>query len=294
METKHHTLKDGRILAYAEFGAPDGCPVFYAHGGPGSRVEGHLFHEEACCHNYKIIATDRPGMGESTYLPNRKLLDYPHDIAELADALEINKFGVIGWSGGGAHTTVCGYAIPERLLFNLSFAGYTNFAEMPGAEKYLESKLDQMSVGLSKTHPRLFKIFFDLMKLSEKFIPESAYKALLNNLCEADKTIAKDETFKSIFMKSQEEAFKQGSQGVTTDAAVHYVDWGFKFKEISFKLHVFHGTEDHLVPFEYGKNISEKVPNCELHRMEGEGHLFPYKYTKLIFDTADSERAKLK
>lgn len=294
METKHHSLKDGRTLSYMEFGDPTGHPVFYAHGGPGSRLEGKLFHEEALRHKYRFIATDRPGMGESTYLFNRKLLDYPRDVAELANALGIGKFGVMGWSGGGAHTTVCGYAIPERLLFNMSFAGYTNFAEMPGAEEYLESKLDKMSVGLSKKHPRLFKIFFDLMNVSEKFMPESTYKAFMKELCESDQKIAAEQEFRKIFMESQAEAFRQGSQGVTSDAAVHYVDWGFRLEKISFNLHVFHGTDDHLVPLEFGRHISKNVPHCELHSLKGEGHLFPYKYMTLIFDTADAEMAKAK
>ena len=148
METKYYTLKDGRTLAYCEFGDPKGIPVFHAHGGPGSRIEGTIFDEAAKSRGYRIIATDRPGMGESTYLKGRRLLDYPEDISGLADALKIDKFGVTGWSGGGAHTTVCGYAIPGRLLFNMSFAGYTNFAEMPGAEKYLKSKMDQTSVSV--------------------------------------------------------------------------------------------------------------------------------------------------
>lgn len=294
METKHHSLKDGRTLSYMEFGDPTGHPVFYAHGGPGSRLEGKLFHEEALSRKYRFIATDRPGMGESTYLFNRKLLDYPRDIAELANALGIGKFGVMGWSGGGAHTTVCGYAIPERLLFNMSFAGYTNFAEMPGAEEYLESKLDQVSVGLSKKHPRLFKIFFDLMNVSEKLMPESTYKAFMKELCESDQKIAAEQEFRKVFMESQAEAFRQGSQGVTSDAAVHYVDWGFRLEKISFNLHVFHGTEDHLVPLEFGQHISKNVPHCELHSLKGEGHLFPYKYMTLIFDTADAEMAKAK
>ena len=153
MKTEHYTLEDGRTLAYAEFGDPDGHPVFHAHGGPGSRLEGQIFHKAALRRGYRIIATDRPGMGESTYLLNRTLLDYPKDIAELADALGFEKFGVMGWSGGGAHTTVCGYLIPERLLFNLTFAGYTNFAELPGAKEYLRTKMDQISVGLSRKHP---------------------------------------------------------------------------------------------------------------------------------------------
>jgi pimeloyl-ACP methyl ester carboxylesterase len=291
METKHYSLRDGRTLSYIEFGDPTGHPIFYAHGGPGSRLEGKLFHEEALCRNYRFIATDRPGMGESTYLPNRKLLDYPKDITELADALGIDKFGVMGWSGGGAHTTVCGYAIPKRLLFNISFAGYTNFAQMPGAEEYLESKMDQVSVGLSKKHPRLFKIFFDILSVSEKLFPESTYKAVMKTLCESDQKIAAEQDFKDVFIESQVEAFRQGSQGVTSDAAVHYVDWGFKLEEILFNLHVFHGTEDHLVPLEFGQHVSKIVPNCELHIMKGEGHLFPYKYMTLIFDTADAEMA---
>ena len=289
METKIQKLKDGRDLAYAEYGDVKGIPVFYAHGGPGSHLEGQFFHEEAANYGYRFIATDRPGMGDSTYLENRKLLDYPSDISELADALGIDKFGVMGWSGGGAHTTVCGYAIPERLLFNFSFAGYTNFAELPGAEKYLKIKMDQVSVGLSKTHPKLFKMFFDLMGFSEKHMPKSYFNALMKEMSETDRKIAEDEAFHKMFMEDQTEAFKQGSKGVTTDAAVHYVDWGFRLKDIPAKLNVFHGTKDTMVPFEYGKHIAKNVKNCTLHAIENEGHLFPYRHLDEIFNIGKKE-----
>lgn len=292
MKTEHHTLADGRTLAYSEFGDPKGIPVFHAHGGPGSRIEGRIFDRAAHARGYRIIVTDRPGMGESTYLEGRRLLDYPRDIAELADALGLEKFGITGWSGGGAHATVCAYAIPERLLFNMSFAGYTNFAEMPGAENYLRSKMDQTSVRLSKSHPRLFQFFFDLMEISGKVIPETFYRAMTKELCDADREIAADPEFKDIYLKEQQEAFRQGSQGVTTDAAVHYVDWGFRLKEIPCRVHVFHGTGDFLVPVEYGRNLAEHIPGCTLHILEGEGHFFPFKYTDLIFDTADEETGK--
>ncbi|MBN1911945.1 MAG: alpha/beta hydrolase [Pirellulales bacterium] len=292
METQHHTLRDGRTLAYCQFGDPEGDAIFYAHGGPGSRLEGRLFHDEAQQRHYRVIAPDRPGMGESTYLPGRNLLDYPRDLIDLADALGIERFGVMGWSAGGAHTTVCGYAIPDRLLFNMTFAGYTNFAQLPGAETYLESKLDQISVGLSRKHPRLFKLFFDLMNFSEKLMPRATYKAFVKTLSEPDRRIAAQPEFAELFIASQAQAFKQGSRGATTDAAVHYVDWGFRLEEISARLHVFHGTEDRLVPLEYGRHLAQHVPDCELHVIEGEGHLLPYKYLSLIFDTADAERSR--
>ncbi len=171
----------------------------------------------------------------------------------------------------------------------MSFAGYTNFAEMPGAEKYLKSRLDQTSVGLSRTHPRMFGFFFDLMHVSEELMPESFYTALVKELCDADTEIAADAHFKEVLLEMESEAFRQGSRGVTTDAAVHYVDWGFRLAEISCTIHVFHGTEDFMVPFEYAQYLAEHVPRCELHVLEGEGHMFPAKYQDLIFDTADRE-----
>ena len=294
MNTRYYTLKDKRILAYVEYGAPKGYPVFYAHGGLSSRLEGLFFHEEALRRGFRLIATDRPGMGESTFLPNRKLLDYPEDIVEFADALGIDKFGVIGWSGGGAHTTVCAYAIPERLTFNILLCGYTNFVELPDAICLLKNRFDQESVVLFKKHPLMFRIFFGLMHLGIKYFPESYYLEILRNLCPADIKIASSESFKDIFIEDQKEAFKQGSKGVSVDAAIHYVDWGLRLKDIACKLHVFHGSEDYLVPIEYAQNIAENAPDCELHTLKGEGHLFPIKYQKLIFDTAESELNKLK
>ena len=288
MNAEHFILQDGRTLAYNEYGDPDGIPVFHAHGGPGSRLEGQTFHEIAQERGYRVIATDRPGMGESTYLKDRRLLDYPQDILQLANHLGIDQFGVTGWSGGGAHTTVCAYAIPERLLFNMSFAGYTNFIEMPGAEHYLKSSMDRMSVGLSKEHPRLFKLFFDLMGLSEKHMPESYFKSLLKTMGNADTEIASAPDFKEFFLAEEHEAFIQGSLGVTTDAAVHYVDWGFHLSEISFPIYIFHGTDDQLVPIEYAHHLSEHVPDCTLHILEGAGHLFPFREQELIFDTIDT------
>ena len=287
MNAEHFILQDGRTLAYNEYGDPNGIPIFHAHGGPGSRLEGQTFHEIAQERHYRIISTDRPGMGESTYLEGRRLLDYPQDILQLADHFGIERFGVTGWSGGGAHTTVCAYAIPERLIFNMSFAGYTSFIEMPGAEHYLKSPLDRMSVGLSKEHPRLFKLFFDLMGLSEKHMPESYFKSMLKTMGDADTEIASAPGFKELFLAEEHEAFRQGSLGVTTDAAVHYVDWGFQLSEITFPIHVFHGTDDQLVPVDYAHHLTEHVPESTLHILEGAGHLFPFREQELIFDTID-------
>ena len=56
-------LKDGRMLGYAEYGNPDGNPVFYFHGFPGSRLDWPFSDtdDSASQLNTRIIAVDRPG-----------------------------------------------------------------------------------------------------------------------------------------------------------------------------------------------------------------------------------------
>ena len=108
-------LKDGRKLGYADLGNPDAnSVVFHFHGFPGSRLEAMLLANKATS-EYRIISIDRPGMGLSDFKKNRTLLDWPDDVIELADALEIDKFAVEGISGGGPYAAACAYKIPKRL-----------------------------------------------------------------------------------------------------------------------------------------------------------------------------------
>jgi pimeloyl-ACP methyl ester carboxylesterase len=77
-----------------------------------------------------------------------------------------------------------------------------------------------------------------------------------------------------------------GLRGVTRDAAVHYLDWGFRLGDTPAKVHVFHGTEDRLVPVAFAKHLVGNIPRCELHLLEGQGYLFPLDQQDLIFESA--------
>jgi pimeloyl-ACP methyl ester carboxylesterase len=60
-------LRDGRRLGYAEYGDPQGLPVFFFHGTPGSRFEcGHAdIADDFRRAGARLIAPDRPGIGLS-------------------------------------------------------------------------------------------------------------------------------------------------------------------------------------------------------------------------------------
>lgn len=101
-----HTLilSSGRKLGYALYGStePDARVVFYFHGFPGSRIEGGWYDEIAKKLNVRCIGVDRPGYGWSELLregegegKGGKLKRIAQDVVELADALGVERFGVM-------------------------------------------------------------------------------------------------------------------------------------------------------------------------------------------------------
>ena len=94
-------LRDGRMLGFSEYGVSDGKPIFYFHGGPGSRLDWPSLIPDgvAVDLNARVIAVDRPGHGLSDFYRDRKLLDWPDDVVELADALDLDRFAVLSEIG---------------------------------------------------------------------------------------------------------------------------------------------------------------------------------------------------
>ena len=88
----------GKVLAWNEYGAPEGKPVFYYHGWPSSRLQARIAHHLAKERGIRLISMDRPGIGKSTLVRDRKLEDWPALMARFADHLGLEKFGQIGVS----------------------------------------------------------------------------------------------------------------------------------------------------------------------------------------------------
>ncbi len=283
-------LDDGRILAYSEWGDQNGIPCFYAHGCPGSRLEGLLFDKKAKQYGIRLIAIDRPGMGNSSYQKKRTFLDYPKDVLNLADKLAIDKFGIWGWSGGGAHALACTYSIPKRkLLFVIDCAGYTNFAELSDAKSLLTTKADKWSYKLAQNSKVLFQLFFYLFYIAIKYFPSLYVKLLKKGLSKEDSKAFNHPDIIKNFVEDQKEAFKKKSKGVTIDAFIHYKDWGYKIRDIETKVIIFHGSQDKYVPFKYSLHKKEQLQHCELHELKNQGHFFPINHQDLIFSTILNE-----
>lgn len=111
------TRPDGRRLAWAEYGDPVGEPLLYMHGTPSCHLEATAFaiDRAAARLGVRLIVIDRPGMSDSAFQRGRRVLDWPGDVAVVADRLSIEQFAVLGYSGGGPYAAATAHALPERV-----------------------------------------------------------------------------------------------------------------------------------------------------------------------------------
>src|SRR5271155_3123618 len=107
-------LSDGRILAYAQWGAETGRPVLLLHGGPGTRLFA-VDVDAIAASGVRLITLDRPGLAVSDRLPLHGLAAVATDVGELSDHLGLERFGIAGYSAGGTYGLAIGALLPERV-----------------------------------------------------------------------------------------------------------------------------------------------------------------------------------
>jgi pimeloyl-ACP methyl ester carboxylesterase len=183
---QYFTTSDGRVLGYDEYGPEDGKPLFYFHGTPSSRLEWRMFGtaQLATELHLRVIAMDRPGMGLSDFQPARRLGDWPTDVVALADRLNISRFAVLGYSGGGPYAAVCALAIPERLVSVGMVSGAGPFPETGAAEGV--NSVSRRFFDLCRDKPVRGRLMLRLMGAMAHYAPARLIEGTMAALPEPD------------------------------------------------------------------------------------------------------------
>ncbi|KAF5647355.1 alpha beta hydrolase [Fusarium sp. NRRL 25303] len=276
------TLADGRKVSYAVYGAQgDDAPTFiYLHGFPGSHHEGYVISSAAAQHGVRVIAPTRPGYGDSTFQKNRRILDYPKDILELADILNIEGFAVLGVSGGGPYAIACLKDLPpDRLVGIGTVAGVmpmsfstqgmlTMTRLMFNVAPYATGVVGWITDRVLGNTARDTKHPEKLEEMMDKDI--SARSA-------SDKEVWETHPdFRKSLGRATREAMKQGGYATAWEARLFGSDWGFKLEDVKVekgKMIMWHGDLDVNVPIGVSEKAVQLMPRAELRVMKGESHM---------------------
>ena len=99
-------LADGRTLAFTEWGDLEGPPVMFFHGTPHSRL---WCPDVAATYaaGAHLVIPDRPGYGRSDAPPaTLTMAGWTDDVIQLADALDLDRFGVTVFDDSGHFAVV--------------------------------------------------------------------------------------------------------------------------------------------------------------------------------------------
>ncbi len=280
-------LRDGRVLGYAEYGDPKGKPVFFFHGLPGSRLQRHPDDSIARELGAHMITIDRPGYGLSDFQPGRKLLDWPGDVAQLADALKIDQFAAVGLSGGGPYLLACAYKMPERITSATVISGMGPL-DWPGAMEGMIPSM-RLGIGIVRRVPWEFaRLALEPTAMMVRLNPAAAKKLVPKSAPKADREAFARPEIQAIDRQDLIEAYRNGARAVYWEIVLLTTPWGFRLEDIHKKIHLWHGDEDTTVPPNLARYMARTLPDCEPRFYPGEGHTLIYNYWREMLAAAVS------
>lgn len=280
-------LDDGRTIGYATWGDPEGTPVFFAHGTPGSRrVRFPSLDDPGWLSRRRLrfVGVDRPGYGYSVPRPEAGLLDCAEDFVRVADRLGIERFSAIGFSGGGPYAIALASLVPER-LGGVAVVGGLGMLDRPDAFEGMD-EANAADFQMARESPELLATEIEeaVREVSENSWGNAA--DISEELPERDRRILERPEAQAIFFGPSQEAVRQGSSGWVDDHLRFVRPWSFRLDGIvGVDMRFYHGEDDVLVPAQHAKHLVAGIPGSRLQLYPGEGHFSIDSHIKEIVET---------
>ncbi len=253
---------DGRTLHAYEAGAmdrTDALTVLWHHGTPNIGLPPEPLFPAAERLGIRWVSYDRPGYGGSDPLPGRDIASAAADAEAVVDALGIERFAVMGHSGGGPHALACAALLPSRVVGVISGAGLAPF-DAQGLDWYDGmAPSGEASLRAAATGREAKERHEASAEESEPGFIAADYAAL--------------EGAWSWFGKVVGPALRAGPAALIDDDLAYVAPWGFEPADIRSPVLVLHGALDRMVPAAHGEWLARRIPSAELWLMPHDGHI---------------------
>lgn len=254
-------LDDGRTVRVHDTGdtiASATLTLVWHHGSPQTGAPLAPLVAAAAERGIRLVSYGRPSYGGSTPKPGRDVASAASDVAQLADALGVDRFAVMGASGGGPHALACGALLPDRVIAVACLATLAPF----GAEG-LDWYAGMAGGGASLRAAEQGRAARVLFEESSEFDPTSFidrdYAAL-------------DGTWSSLG-DDVGVASAAGADGLIDDDLAYVWPWGFEVSTITQPVLLAHGGLDRVVPPAHSEWLLRHCPDAELWLRPHDGHV---------------------
>ena len=250
------TSADGARIAYATVGSGPALVkaanwLSHLEFDNNSPVWRHWIRELSRSHT--LVRYDERGCGLSDWQVDEFSLDaWVRDLEAVVDALELERFPLLGISQGGAIAIAYATRHPERVSHLVLYGSYARGQYHRGLSDHerdeLELLLNLIRVGWGKDHPAFRQVFTSL------FIPDGTPEQVnwFNELQRISTT-------------------PQNAARMCT--AFFNLDVRELAPQLRIPTLVLHGTGDLRVPFTEGRLLASLIPGARLVPIESRNHL---------------------
>lgn len=263
---------DGRQLSTQVYGDPDGKPVFLLHGTPGSRLGPHpraaLLHRLGV----QLVAFDRPGYGKSDRLEGRRVADAATDVLAIADAYGLDKFAVVGRSGGGPHALACAALLPDRVtkaavLVGLAPRGAHGLDWYDGMTQSNVSEHAAAANG-----PEGLAAMTEAAADAVRADPASLLASLQDQMPDSDRRVVADPGIRAMLLQTYAEGLRTSADGWIDDVLAFYLSWGFDPAMVTVPVLLWHGAVDNLSPVSHAMWLADHIASATVVIQAGAAH----------------------
>jgi pimeloyl-ACP methyl ester carboxylesterase len=276
---------DGSLTGYYEFGDPRGRPVIAMHGTPNCGAGFAWADAPARERGLRVLAPDRPGVGDSDpWRVDRavSVADYAGPLRAFADALQLDSFFVLGYSGGGPYALAVAHALSDRVLAAAvvsgagEVGGWATIGDFDPTDEWL-TRLALHAPPFARATLAVSARFARLApKLSMRFAKlgmGATDLAVMDEFADAPTAV-------TVFTAS----CRRTARGVVDDYAALGRPWGFDLGEITVPVRCWHAPTDPLVPVAHSEEVVRRVRGAELEQWPGEGHLAIVRHVGEVLD----------
>lgn len=251
-------LPDGRVVRAFDAGAdaPDAPTVLWHPGSPhtGEPIEPLVAH--ATERGIRLISYARPGYGGSTPNPGRDVASAAVEVAAIADVLGVDRFAVLGYSGGGPHALACAAMLPDRVIAAATLAGVAPFTGDDGWFEGMHAPAALRAAADSREARAVFAA-------TDEFDP--------GQFVDTDRAVLEGEW--AALGRDAQRAEEAGPGGLIDDDVAFTRPWGFALADVRVPTLLVHGERDRVVPRSHAVRLLAALPAARLWMRLDEGHV---------------------